>query len=117
MAVSSSQKRKFVVLSLGTGVANKTGAYDAREMTGWDLFRWYWYGAHKHFIANQEIVDEHYLKEMAAISNFDVHMMRVQEHNLGRDEAEMDISTSENMNNLADVGRRVLDQQAKRNII
>ncbi|GKB83987.1 hypothetical protein Tco_0950882 [Tanacetum coccineum] len=68
MAVSSSQKRKFVVLSLGTGVANKTGAYDAREMTGWGLFRWYWYWAHKHFIANQEIVDEHYLKEMAAIN-------------------------------------------------
>ncbi|GJW75287.1 probable choline kinase 1 [Tanacetum coccineum] len=87
MPGSSSQKRKFVVLSLGTGVANKTGAYDAREMIGWGLFLLYWYGAHKHFIANQQVVDERYLNEMAAISNFDVDIMTVQEHNLGRDEA------------------------------
>ncbi|GJX95242.1 hypothetical protein Tco_0349828 [Tanacetum coccineum] len=86
-------------------------------MIGWGLFWWYWYGAHKHFIASQQIVDEHRLKEIAAISNFDVDIMRVQEHNLGRDEAEMDISTSENMNSLANVGRRLLDQQAERNTI
>ncbi|GKE39960.1 hypothetical protein Tco_1463365 [Tanacetum coccineum] len=71
MAVSTSQKRKFVVLSLGTGVANKTGAYDAREMTGWGLFRWYW--------------------------NITWAEMKL------KWTSEMDISTSENMNCLADV--------------
>ncbi|GKA66776.1 hypothetical protein Tco_0766584 [Tanacetum coccineum] len=78
MPGSSSQKRKFVVWSLGTGVANKTGAYDATEMTGW---------------GSRNITY------------------------LGRDEAKMDISTSENMNSLANVRRRLLDQQAERNTI
>ncbi|CAL5013014.1 unnamed protein product [Urochloa decumbens] len=103
---------KFMVLSLGTGSAKIEQKFDAVESSKWGLLGWLYNKGTTPLIdsfsqASADLVDIHASVLFQALHSNDRYL-RIQDDELTRDTSSVDVSTSENLNRLVDVGKGLL---------
>ncbi|GJN15951.1 hypothetical protein PR202_gb02900 [Eleusine coracana subsp. coracana] len=106
---------KFLVLSLGTGTAKIEERYDAVQAGKWGILSWLYNKGNTPLIdsfsqASSDLVDIHISVLFQALHS-DKGYLRIQDDELKGDTASVDVSTSENLNRLVDVGKALLKRQ------
>ncbi|XP_048544436.1 patatin-like protein 2 [Triticum urartu] len=106
---------KFMVLSLGTGTAKVKENFDAAECSKWGLLGWLYNGGTTPIIdsfcqASADLVDIQASVLFEALQ-CDMHYLRIQDE-LPGETASVDVSTTENLKRLIDVGKALLKKQA-----
>ncbi|XP_071713200.1 patatin-like protein 2 [Rutidosis leptorrhynchoides] len=110
--------KRMLVLSLGTGMQKVNEVYTAQKASRWGLLNWIFQNGTAPIIqiyhdASSDIVDIHVSTLFQAL-RVEKNYLRIQEENLTGDQAEMDISTPENMKILEDIGKRLLEKKVSR---
>ncbi|KAK9112296.1 hypothetical protein Scep_019815 [Stephania cephalantha] len=109
---------KLLVLSLGTGSAKKESKYDAAAAAKWGVLGWLYNGASTPLIdaftqASGDMVDIHASILFQALGCGE-NYLRIEVDDLAGDAASVDISTTENMKNLIQIGKELLKKQLSR---
>ncbi|CAO2202241.1 unnamed protein product, partial [Urochloa humidicola] len=107
---------KFMVLSLGTGSAKVEGKFDAVQCSRWGLLGWLYNKGATPIIdsftqASSDLVDIHTSVLFQALHS-EKSYLRIQNDELTGDTSSVDISTSENLNSLVEVGKALLKKPA-----
>ncbi|CAA6659297.1 unnamed protein product [Spirodela intermedia] len=91
--------RKFLVISLGTGTQKQEEKYNAEKA-----------------IFSQAIVDmvDIHISVVFQALNSENNYLRIQDDTLSGDASSVDISTKENLDNLIDIGKKLLDKPVSR---
>ncbi|CAI9115770.1 OLC1v1016762C1 [Oldenlandia corymbosa var. corymbosa] len=103
---------KFVVLSLGTGTSQGEGKYHAELAAKWGIVGWLTNGGSTPLIdafmqASSDMVDFHLSTIFQALQSED-NYLRIQDDTLTGDLASVDVATKENLENLVQVGEKLL---------
>ncbi|XP_057827352.2 patatin-like protein 2 [Cryptomeria japonica] len=109
-------KRKMLVLSLGTGY--QTASYKARDVAKWGLLGWL---RQKNAVpivdtfmqSSSDMVDI-YASLVFQSAESKTNYLRIQENELTGDAASVDISTPENLKELIKIGKKLLDEPVSR---
>ncbi|KAL2240319.1 patatin-like protein 2 [Sesamum indicum] len=109
---------RMLVLSLGTGTPKHEEKYNAREATNWGLLSWLYYKGSTPLIdiygdASSDIVDIHVSTFFQSFGN-EKNYLRIEEDMLSGEAASVDISTTQNMQRLANIGKLLLKKQVCR---
>ncbi|CAO2188593.1 unnamed protein product [Urochloa humidicola] len=107
---------KFMVLSLGTGSAKVEGKFDAVQCSRWGLLGWLYNKGATPIIdsftqASSDLVDIHASVLFQALHS-EKSYLRIQDDELTGDTSSVDVSTSENLNSLVEVGKALLKKPA-----
>ncbi|KAJ9562264.1 hypothetical protein OSB04_007424 [Centaurea solstitialis] len=110
--------RRMLVLSIGTGMQKSSDKYTARMAARWGLLSWIFDNGstpilHIFSDASSDMVDIH-VSTLFRAFNAEKNYLRIQEENLTGEAAQMDISTIENMEELEEIGKRLLNKQVSR---
>lgn len=102
----------MLVMSLGAGVAQKEGKYNAKDAAKWGSLSWLFNNGGTPLIdiltdASADMVDFHVSTIFKSFSNSQ-NYLRIQEDNLAGDASSVDISTTKNMQTLMQVGQDLL---------
>lgn len=102
----------MLVMSLGAGVAQKEGKYNAKDASSWGSLSWLFNNGATPLIdifsdASADMVDFHVSTVFKSFSNSQ-NYLRIQEDNLAGDASSVDISTTKNMQTLMQVGQDLL---------
>ncbi|KAK3123672.1 hypothetical protein QOZ80_8AG0634420 [Eleusine coracana subsp. coracana] len=105
---------KFLVLSLGTGSAKIEKRYDAVQAGKWGILSWLYNKGNTPLIdsfsqASSDLVDIHISVLFQALHS-DKGYLRIQDDELKGDTASVDVSTSDNLNRLVNVGKELLNK-------
>ncbi|KAI7736450.1 hypothetical protein M8C21_011845 [Ambrosia artemisiifolia] len=109
---------RFLVLSLGTGTS-KSKEHDATECSKWGVVRWLVAaGGSAPLVdiftqASGDIVDYHLSTVFQALHSAE-NYLRIQDDTLRGDVAMLDLATDENLENLVEVGEKLLKKQVSR---
>nr|GEW69836.1 patatin-like protein 2 [Tanacetum cinerariifolium] len=104
---------QFLVLSLGTGAHNIEGKYDVKESSTWGV--WGWVALHGSPLiqifthASTELVD-YRMNNVFDILGCPDNFLRIQDDKLTEDLASLDKATKKHLENLIDVGQKLLDK-------
>ncbi|XP_057827353.2 patatin-like protein 2 [Cryptomeria japonica] len=109
-------KRKMLVLSLGTGY--QTASYKATDVAKWGLLGWLRQKNAVPIVAtfmqsSSDMVDI-YASLVFQSSESKKNYLRIQENELTGDAASVDISTPENLKELIKIGKKLLDKPVSR---
>ncbi|KAL0377745.1 UNVERIFIED_CONTAM: Patatin-like protein 3 [Sesamum radiatum] len=109
---------RMLVLSLGTGTAKREEKYNAREAANWGLLSWLYYKGYSPMMdiygdASSDIVDYHVSTFFQSLGN-KKNYLRIEEDKLAGEAASVDISTTQNMQRLANIGKLLLKKQVCR---
>nr|POE91835.1 patatin-like protein 2 [Quercus suber] len=109
---------RFLVLSLGTGSAKVEEKYTAKEASRWGIFGWLTSGHSAPLVnvftqASADIVDFHLSVVFKALDS-ENNYLRIQDDTLKGEVSSVDISTKENMENLAKVAEGLLKKPVSR---
>ncbi|CAM0153051.1 unnamed protein product [Urochloa decumbens] len=107
---------KFMVLSLGTGSAKVEEKFDAVQCSRWGLLGWLYNKGATPIIdsfsqASSDLVDIHASVLFQALHS-EKSYLRIQDDELTGDTSSVDMSTTENLNRLVDVGKALLKKPA-----
>ncbi|KAK9226934.1 hypothetical protein WN943_011982 [Citrus x changshan-huyou] len=111
--------RQMLVLSLGTGAAKEpTNYYSARKTSEWGMLRWAFYRGRMPMLdvfldASSDMVDFH-VSAFFQSSYCKANYLRIQDDTLTSDSAKFDNSTEENMQNLEEIGLKLLKKPVSR---
>ncbi|KAL3633857.1 hypothetical protein CASFOL_022619 [Castilleja foliolosa] len=109
---------RMLVLSLGTGIAKQEEKYNARGAAGWGLLDWVYNNGSNPIItvysdASSDMVDIHVSTIFQSLRN-DQNYLRIQDDTLVGDASSVDISTTENMQTLVQIGNSLLKKPVSR---
>ncbi|KAK1436575.1 hypothetical protein QVD17_02356 [Tagetes erecta] len=109
---------RFLVLSLGTGTAEFQERYDATKSSSWGILGWLAGGGSTPLVdvftqASGDMVDYHISTVFQALHSQE-NYLRIQDDTLSGDLASMDLSTEENLQNLVNVGEKLLKKPVTR---
>lgn len=109
---------RFLVLSLGTGTAKVEQKYDADKAAKWGILAWVVNGASSPLVdifteASSDMVDFH-LSTIFRALQCEANYLRIQDDTLTGDLASADIATKKNLENLVQVGDKLLKKLASR---
>ncbi|KAK4416228.1 Patatin-like protein 2 [Sesamum alatum] len=109
---------RMLVLSLGTGTAKQEEKYNARDAATWGLLSWIYYKGNTPVLdaygdGSSDMVDIHVSTIFQSLGK-EQNYLRIQEDNLSGDAASVDISTTENMQSLVQIGKSLLKKQVCR---
>ncbi|CAO2169411.1 unnamed protein product [Urochloa humidicola] len=107
---------KFMVLSLGTGSAKVEEKFDAVQCSRWGLLGWLYNKGTTPIIdsftqASSDLVDIHASVLFQALHS-EKSYLRIQDDELTGETSSVDVSTTENLNNLVEVGKALLKKPA-----
>ncbi|KAH9747301.1 Patatin [Citrus sinensis] len=111
--------RQMLVLSLGTGAAKEpTNYYTARKTSEWGMLRWAFYRGRMPMLdvfldASSDMVDFH-VSAFFQSSYCKANYLRIQDDTLTSDSAKFDNFTEENMQNLEEIGLKLLKKPVSR---
>ncbi|CAA7395605.1 unnamed protein product [Spirodela intermedia] len=110
--------RKFLLISLGTGTQKQEEKYNAEKASRWGALGWIRNGDSNPLIdvfsqAIVDMVDIHISVVFQAL-NSENNYLRIQDDTLSGDASSVDISTKENLDNLIDIGKKLLDKPVSR---
>ncbi|CAA7395603.1 unnamed protein product [Spirodela intermedia] len=110
--------RKYLVISLGTGTQKQEEKYTAEKAKSWGALGWIINGDSNPLIdvfsqAIVDMVDIHISVVFQALKSED-NYLRIQDDTLSGDASSVDISTKENLDNLIDIGKKLLDKPVSR---
>ncbi|KAJ4790665.1 Patatin [Rhynchospora pubera] len=109
---------RFLIISLGTGSAKQEEKYTAFECAKWGVINWLYHGGFTPLIdifshASADMVDIHASVLFKALQS-EKHYLRIQDDSLNGDSSTVDVTTRENMENLINIGKRLLKQPVSR---
>ncbi|ESW28807.1 hypothetical protein PHAVU_002G019700 [Phaseolus vulgaris] len=109
---------RFLVLSLGTGSNKNEHKYDAKMVSKWGILTWVFRSGLTPIIdcfseASSDMVDYHNCVVFRALQSED-NYLRIQDDTLKGDLASVHIATTENLNNLVNVGKQLLKKRVTR---
>ncbi|KAG8384417.1 hypothetical protein BUALT_Bualt04G0115800 [Buddleja alternifolia] len=110
--------KRMLVLSLGTGLAQHEEKYNAKDAARWGLLGWVYNKGASPLIdifidASSDIVDIHVSAFFQSLHN-QQNYLRIQEDSLSGDASSLDISTTNNMQTLVQVGDSLLKKPVSR---
>ncbi|KAG8365849.1 hypothetical protein BUALT_Bualt17G0014700 [Buddleja alternifolia] len=116
--VEPKDRKQMLVLSLGTGLGQHEEKYNAKDATRWGMLGWvYNKGATPLFEifgdASSDMVDIHVSTIFQSQHN-EKNYLRIQEDSLSGDASSLDISTTNNMQTLVQVGDNLLKKPVSR---
>ncbi|KAI5404368.1 hypothetical protein KIW84_051506 [Lathyrus oleraceus] len=105
---------RFLVISLGTGTSKKEEKYDSDMVAKWGLLDWLSHGTSTPIVdfytqSSGDMVDLH-LATIAQAFNSGHNYLRIQDDTLTGINSSFDISTKENLENLCQIGERLLEK-------
>ncbi|KAG9450953.1 hypothetical protein H6P81_010918 [Aristolochia fimbriata] len=108
----------FLVLSLGTGETRKDNTYDAATAAKWGALGWILGSKSIPLLdvytdASTDMIDIHVSTNFYAVQAQE-NYLRIQEDSLGKDDAALDDSSKENLDNLQRVGQALLMKPVSR---
>ncbi|KAK4599503.1 hypothetical protein RGQ29_009526 [Quercus rubra] len=117
-SIKTAEYGRFLVLSLGTGSTKVEEKYTAEEAARWGIFGWLTSGHSAPLVnvftqANADIVDFHLSVVFKALDS-ENNYLRIQDDTLKGEVSSVDISTKENMENLAKVAEGLLKKPVSR---
>ncbi|XP_031115282.1 patatin-like protein 1 [Ipomoea triloba] len=103
---------RFLILSIGTGTAKYGSKYTAKQAAAWGVLGWLSQGDGNPLIdvfsdASSDMVDYHLATIFRALNAGD-NYLRIQEDNLQGTASSVDVSTTENLNALEQIGKNLL---------
>ncbi|MFS7952378.1 putative patatin-like phospholipase domain, Acyl transferase/acyl hydrolase/lysophospholipase [Helianthus anomalus] len=109
---------RFLVLSLGTGSPEFQEKYDAAKSSSWGVLGWLAGGGSTPLVdvfshASSDMVDYHISTVFQALHSQE-NYLRIQDDTLSGDLASMDLATQENLQNLVNVGEKLLKKPVTR---
>ncbi|KAE8719505.1 Patatin-like protein 2 [Hibiscus syriacus] len=109
---------RFLVLSLGTGSEKLTEKYNAKQAAGWGVIGWLISGNSTPLIdafseGSADMVDFHISVVFKALSS-EKNYLRIQDDKLKGELSSVDVSTKENLRNLAKVAENLLNKPVSR---
>ncbi|XP_038714630.1 patatin-like protein 2 [Tripterygium wilfordii] len=109
---------RFLVISLGTGVAKSEEKYNAEEVAGWGVISWLTAHDSTPLIdvfseASSDLVDSHMATVFQAIHHKE-NYLRIQDDTLTGNVSSVDIATKENLEALVQVGEKLLKKPVGR---
>ncbi|KAK2967556.1 hypothetical protein RJ640_030427, partial [Escallonia rubra] len=109
---------RFLVISVGTGAAQKEGKYDAKKASKWGVLGWLLNNGSTPLVdtfnqASADMVDFHNRVVFEALHS-ETNYLRIQEDNLSGTVSSVDVSTKENLENLVKVGQGLLEKPVSR---
>ncbi|KAL2552072.1 Patatin-like protein 3 [Forsythia ovata] len=109
---------KMLVLSLGTGVAQKQERYSAKEAANWGLIDWLFNKGASPLLdiigdASTDMVDFH-VSTIFQSFHKERNYLRIQEDALFGEESSVDIATMQNMLKLEQIGNNLLEKPVSR---
>ncbi|KAL4649705.1 hypothetical protein ACB092_01G034400 [Castanea dentata] len=117
-SIKTADYGRFLVLSLGTGSTKVEEKYTAKEAARWGIFGWLTSGHSAPLVnvftqASADIVDFHLSVVFKALDS-ENNYLRIQDDTLKGEVSSVDISTKENMENLAKVAEGLLKKPVSR---
>ncbi|XP_051140456.1 patatin-like protein 2 isoform X3 [Andrographis paniculata] len=108
----------LLVVSLGTGLRRREELYNAADAAKWGMLSWVYSGGRTPLIdiysdSSADMVDIH-VSTLFRYANKTQNYLRIQEEDLSGDAASMDIATKDNLDNLVQIGERLLKKPACR---
>ncbi|KAI3895898.1 hypothetical protein MKW98_025689 [Papaver atlanticum] len=110
--------RKFLVLSLGTGSAKVEENFTAALAAKWGILGWLYNNGStplidSFFHASSDVVDIHTSVLFQALK-CEKNYLRIQDDSLTGDASSVDTSTKKNLENLEEIGKKLLSQPISR---
>ncbi|XP_059453509.1 patatin-like protein 2 [Corylus avellana] len=117
-SIKSADYGRFLVLSLGTGSTKVEGKYSAMEAARWGIFGWLTSEHSTPLVdaftqASADMVDFH-ISVVCKALNSEKNYLRIQDDTLKGEVSSVDISTKENLENLAKVAQVLLKKPVSR---
>ncbi|KAF5175281.1 Patatin, partial [Thalictrum thalictroides] len=109
---------KFLVISIGTGSPKTEEKYNADMAAKWGLLGWLTASGSTPLVdvftqSSADMVDYHLSVVFQALKS-EASYLRIQDDTLGATESSTDLATSENLNNLVEIGKRLLKKPVSR---
>lgn len=109
---------RFLVLSLGTGSAKNEHKYNAKKASKWGVIEWLYNGGSSPLIevytqGSSDMVDYYNCAAFEALGLQD-NFIRIQDDTLTGDLSSVDKATTENLENLVEVGEQLLKKPLSR---
>ncbi|XP_078161573.1 patatin-like protein 1 [Carex rostrata] len=109
---------RFLIISIGTGTAKQAEKYTAFECAKWGVLRWLYDGGFTPLIdifshASADLVDIHASVLFKALQSENQYL-RIQDDSLDGDLSSVDVTTKENMENLINIGEKLLKTPVSR---
>ncbi|XP_058099673.1 patatin-like protein 1 [Magnolia sinica] len=110
--------RKLLVISLGTGSGKQEQRYSANIASKWGVLGWLYNGGMTPLIdtfshASADVVDIH-TSILFQVLHAEKNYLRIQEDSLTGDALSTDISTRDNLENLVEIGKKLLKKPVSR---
>ncbi|XXG70772.1 hypothetical protein AAC387_Pa07g0177 [Persea americana] len=110
--------RKFLVISLGTGTAKQEYKFNAQTASKWGILEWLYNGGTTPLIdcfsqGSGDIVDLHASVLFQALHS-EKNYLRIQDDTLVGNTSSVDISTRENLLDLVEIGKKLLQKPVSR---
>ncbi|XP_042422705.1 patatin-like protein 2 [Zingiber officinale] len=109
---------RFLVLSIGTGTPKQEENYSAQTSARWGLLGWLYNGGNTPIIdifsqASSDMVDIH-LAHVFQAQDSEGRYFRIQDDTLTGDATSVDKSTEKNLQNLVEIGKKLLEKPVSR---
>ncbi|XP_023908425.1 patatin-like protein 2 [Quercus suber] len=115
---NSSENKKMLVLSLGTGGAKYAQRYTAPAASKWGVLNWLYTNGGTPLLdsydhASADVVDFHVSTLFQALRCKD-NYLRIQDDSLTGDASSVDVATTENLQSLVEIGKKLLKKPVSR---
>ncbi|KAE8665939.1 Patatin-like protein 2 [Hibiscus syriacus] len=109
---------RFLVISIGTGSSKREKKYDAKTASKWGVISWLFEDNNSPILdffgeASKDMVDYHNSVVFQALHS-EENYLRIDDDTLTGEMASVDVSTKENMDNLKEIGVKLLEKTVSR---
>uniref|UniRef100_A0A1J3IPC5 Patatin-like protein 1 n=1 Tax=Noccaea caerulescens TaxID=107243 RepID=A0A1J3IPC5_NOCCA len=109
---------RFLVISVGTGSANKEEKYNAKKAAKWGIISWLYDDGSTPLLeiiseSSRDLVHFHSSVVFSALKSEDKYL-RIDDDTLDKDESSMDLATKSNLENLVRMGEKMLKNRVAR---
>ncbi|PIN11240.1 Galactolipase [Handroanthus impetiginosus] len=110
-------QNRFIIISIGTG-SKQEKSYSARKAAKWGILSWLINGGSSPIVkcfkkASMDVVDNH-MSMVFPASQSHQNYLRIQEDNLKGNVSSLDLATKENLDELVEIGKKLLKKPLSR---
>ncbi|CAL9115617.1 unnamed protein product [Musa acuminata var. zebrina] len=109
---------KFIIISIGTGSAKVEQKFSAHLASKWGILQWLYHGGSNPLIdsffqGSADVVDIH-MSSLFQSLNCEKNYLRIQDDTLMGERSSVDVSTEENLLELVQIGKNLLNKKVSR---
>ncbi|CAL9114026.1 unnamed protein product [Musa textilis] len=109
---------KFIIISIGTGSAKMEQKFSAHLASKWGVLQWLYHGGSNPLIdsffqGSADVVDIH-MSSLFQSLNCEKNYLRIQDDTLMGESSSVDVSTKENLQELVQIGKNLLNKKVSR---